>query len=170
MKTKALAARENPKVTENRAKGSQFSGQSAAARAANCALCVGSLILMIVCVGCGSSGYNPNNVTVTVSPASVTAPENGQETLQAEISGECSGCSPLLTWSVTENFGTFCNWIDTPPAGPCPGGTLQVTEYVGSPTATYFAPSTPGAYHVVADDLVSLTLNKDGTSVITVGP
>ena len=53
------------------------------------ALCVGAVIWLSVMAGCGggASGSNLNNVTVTVSPMSVTIPSSGQVTLQATVKG-----------------------------------------------------------------------------------
>jgi len=171
MKTKVRRTQSRWETTENRANRRQLSGQFPASYAPSRALCIGTLILLAVCAGCGSGGgYNPNNVTVSVSPATSTISENGQVSLQATVNGECQGCSPLMNWSVTEDLGANCTWVDTPPAGPCPAGTVQVTEFVGSLTATYFVPGAAGTYHVVAYDLVSPTVSKQGTSVVTVSP
>jgi hypothetical protein len=139
------------------------------------ALCVESLVLLIVIAGCGGGGssFDPNNVTVTVSPPAVTIPASGQVTLQATVKG--SPAAPALTWSIAElqtngASGSQCNWSGaTPPAGPCPDGTIQGAD-ASSPTVTYLAPTTSGTFHVVAQANVSLTLVKDGTAVITVSP
>jgi hypothetical protein len=170
MRNKAVAIESFREMTETRANRRQLSGQSPAALASSGPLWIGSFILMIACVGCGGSGYNPNNVTVTVSPATGTVAENGQEPLRAALNTYCSGCAPLMNWSVTENTGANCTWVEAPPPRPCPAGTLQVTEFVGSLTATYFAPSTSGIYHVVAYAVISPTVSKEGTSVVTVSP
>ena len=44
----------------------------------------GALISLMLTAGCGSgaNGSNPNNVTVAVSPMSVTIPASGEVTLQ----------------------------------------------------------------------------------------
>jgi hypothetical protein len=139
------------------------------------ALCVESLVLLIVIAGCGGGGssFDPNNVTVTVSPPAVTIPASGQVTLQATVKG--SPAAPALTWSIAElqtngASGSQCNWSGAmPPAGPCPDGTIQGAD-ASSPTVTYLAPTTSGTFHVVAQANVSLTLVKDGTAVITVSP
>jgi hypothetical protein len=143
-------------------------------------LCVASFILLIVIAGCGSGGgYNVNNVTVIVSPAAATIPVGGQVTLQATVNGLCSGCvSSIDLWSVAEHDGgvpdSGCDWYTTPPSGPCPGGTIQETAGALSNTltVTYFAPSTPGTYHVVAGWSAGLgaPVTQNGTSVITVSP
>jgi hypothetical protein len=128
--------------------------------------------------GCGG-GYNANNVTVSVSPAAVTVPTNGQVTLQATVNGFCSGCMPQIEWSISENNGAGCTWggVNSPPAGPCPGGTIQGQGTAGplSPTVIYFAPNASGTFHVSASQNVGVTENllaqvKEGTSVVTVSP
>jgi hypothetical protein len=137
------------------------------------ALFVESLVLLIVIAGCGGSSFDPNNVTVTVSPPAVTIPASGQVTLQATVKG--SPAAPALTWSIAElqtngASGSQCNWSGTtPPAGPCPDGTIQGAD-ASSPTVTYLAPSTSGTFHVIAQATVSSTLVKEGTAVITVSP
>ncbi|MGO9541215.1 MAG: hypothetical protein ACLPN2_11550 [Terriglobales bacterium] len=171
MKTKVRGAQLSSEATENRAIGRQLFGQLSDSYAPNRAIRIYSLILLVVCVGCGSGGgYNPNNVTVSVSPATSTISVNGQVALQATVNGECPGCSPLVNWSVTEDLGANCTWVDTPPTGPCPAGTVQVTEFVGSLTATYFVPGEAGTFHIVAYDVVSPTVSKQGTSAVTVSP
>jgi hypothetical protein len=137
------------------------------------ALFVGSLVLLIVIAGCGGSSYDPNNVTVTVSPPAVTIPASGQIALQATV--KSGRAAPALTWSIAElrtngASGAQCNWSGTtPPAGPCPDGTIQGADG-SSLTVTYLAPSTSGTFHVVAQVNVSLSLVKDGTAVVTVSP
>ena len=45
--------------------------------------------------------------------------------------------------------------------GLCPGCVPEIDD---------FAPATAGTFHVVADTLVTFTLNKQGTSVVTISP
>jgi hypothetical protein len=143
--------------------------------------CVLGFVLLIVFAACGSGPYNFNQVSVSVSPAAVTIPMNGKVTLQATVSGLCSNCvGSIQNWSIAEdpNNGVSCDWFTTPPAGPCPGGTLQQNNSQGSfpsntLTVTYYAPSTPGTLHVSAvwcNCLGSLPISKTGTSVVTVDP
>jgi hypothetical protein len=133
------------------------------------ALC--GLVLLIVIAGCGGGGSNPNNENVSVSPATAMIPVNGQVPLQATVNGLCSGCIPLISWFISDNIGndSSCVWSDTPPAGPCPEGTIQQPAD-GSLTATYHAPSTAGTFTVGVFDTVTFTVVKQGTSVITVTP
>jgi hypothetical protein len=143
-----------------------------------------SFALLIVIAGCGTgAGYDANNVTVTVSPAAATVAADGQVTLQATVKGLCSGCGSMIQqWSIAEDpsDGVNCTFFEAPPIGPCPGGSIQ--ETVGglssSLTVIYFAPSTPGTYHVTAEWSTAGGISigggspvfKDGTSVITVSP
>jgi hypothetical protein len=174
MKNKTFAVRSILRTTENLAKRCQIYGRLASSHARRQASCMASfsLVLLVVIVGCGS-GYNANNVTVTVTPATVTVPENSQVILKASVSGLCPGCVPGIDdWSITEDNGAACTWFETPPVAPCPAGTIQETAggLSNSLTVTYFAPATPGTFHVVADTLVTWTLNKQGTSVVTISP
>jgi hypothetical protein len=141
------------------------------------AVCVESLVLLIVITGCGGgSSVNLNNVTVTVSPAAVTIPPGGEVTLQATVTG--SPGAPFALWTIAElqangASGAQCNWSDTtPPAGPCPDGTIQGEDTPPGLTVTYHAPSTSGTFHVIAEWSTAFNpvVIKDGTSVITVSP
>lgn len=172
MKTKALSVRSSPEVTENRAEWCQLSVQFPFSQARYRALWVGSLVLLMVIAGCGSGGgFNPNNVTVNIAPAAPTVAANGQATLQVTVNGLCPTCATAtILWSITENGSASCGWVDTPPTGPCPAGTIQLTgaDPANSLTATYYAPSTPGTYRVVAEALIALGFpTKKGTSVVT---
>lgn len=141
----------------------------------NCLLAA-SLILLIVVSGCGgsSSGFDPNNVTVSISPPTATVAEGGQVTLQATVSG-CSSCAPAVTWSIRElqtngASGAQCNWQSpTPPAGPCPDGTIEEGGTPPFVTVTFHAPSSPGTIHIIAEWTLASNppVTKDGTAAIT---
>jgi hypothetical protein len=143
-------------------------------------LCVVPLVLLVVIAGCGSGSsgsFNPNNVSVSVSPATATIPTKGSVPLQATIQGLSSiSISQISAWTVTENpIGANCATdVGIIPPGPCPAGTIQIKLTGNELTVTYFAPSTPGTYHVNAEweDFVNPTgppiATKTGTSVITV--
>jgi hypothetical protein len=138
---------------------------------------IASLVLPIVITGCGGgSGFDPNKVTVTVSPATITIPASGQVTLEATVKG--APIDAVSSWTVAElktngASGAQCNWVGaTPPAGPCPDGMIQGASTPPALTVTYDAPSTSGTFHVIAE--WSTTFNpiivKDATSVVTVSP
>jgi hypothetical protein len=175
MKKKALAVQSMLKLTENRAKRRQVPGHSPCSHVPYRTLC-SLLVLLIVAAGCGSgSGFNPNDVTVSVAPATATVSVNGQVPLQATVSGVCSGCQSVSLWTVTENPpGAICATYVGIQTDSCPAGTIQID---GSQlTVTYFAPTTPGTYHVNGEweDFVNFSgppvAIKTGTSVITVSP
>ena len=144
------------------------------------ALCIGSLILLIGIAGCGGGGgssFDPNSVTVTVSPVTVTLSTDGDVTLHAAVKGTPNDSTQAVTWSIDEQkvngaSGAQCFWLDTPPAGPCPDGTIQQAASGNFLTVTYRAPSTSGTFHVTAEWSTAFNpvVIKDGTSVITVGP
>ena len=137
------------------------------------------LLAMLITTGCGggNKGFNANNVTVSISPATASIAASSQVTLEATVNGLCSTCaSDIFLWAISENAtagGSSCNWFDTPPVVPsCPGGTIQQNSQ-STLMVTYHAPSTPGTYHVVAewcDCFGTPTVKKTGTSVISVTP
>ncbi len=139
---------------------------------------VAGIIALCFITGCGGgNGFDLNRVTVTVSPAAVTIPASGQVTLQATVTGVPGG--PVVSsWTIAElkingASGAQCNWLGTtPPAGPCPDGTIQGADASPALTVTYHAPSTSGTFHVIAEWSTAFNpvITKDGTSVITVGP
>ncbi|MGA7926009.1 MAG: hypothetical protein WCA20_08435 [Candidatus Sulfotelmatobacter sp.] len=146
-------------------------------------LCAGSLARLIVIAGCAGGGYDANNVTVTVSPPAATVSADGQVTLQANVKGLCSTCASMIQqWSIAEDpsAGSNCTFYEPPPLGPCPAGSIQETAggLSSSLTVIYFAPGTPGTYHITAEwsTLGGISLgggspvSKYGTSVIMVSP
>jgi hypothetical protein len=148
----------------------------------------GAFALVMVLVSCGSGqGYDPKNVTVTVSPATGSVASHGEISLQATVNGLCSSCAPSInSWGIRENAGpgdsdgSSCDWFtqNGPPIPACPDGTIEETSGSLSNTlkVTYHAPGTPGTYHIVAEWFVPSGLlgssgsTKNGTSAITVTP
>ncbi len=115
---------------------------------------------------------------MVIRRATAATPMNGQVPLQATVQGLLSAyINAINTWTVTENpTGSDCaTYVGIVPPGPCPAGSIQITD-ADDLTVTYFAPSTPGTYHVNAEweDFVNFSgppaAIKTGRSVITVGP
>ncbi len=141
--------------------------------------CLLAFLLLIVSAGCGTGNkLNPANVSVSVSPANATISTNGQVPLQATVQGLPSAYISMISfWTITENpSGADCATdVGITPPGPCPAGTIQLVS-ADELTVTYFAPSTPGTYHINAEweDFVNFTgppaATQTGTSVITVSP
>jgi hypothetical protein len=158
-----------------------FGRRSAASRGRllNAGAFVLLFVLLIVSGACGTgSGFNPNNVTVTVSPAATAISAGGQVPLQATVKGLGSGfISSINLWTIAENpSGSDCaTYVGIVAPGPCPAGTIQLPD-ANELSVTYIAPSTPGTYHINAEweDFVNLSgppiATKTGTSVITVSP
>ena len=67
-------------------------------------LSCGSFVLLVFITGCGGGGGTTlsSNVTVTVSPATVTIPTSDQVTLQATVKGSSNDANPSLTWTIDE--------------------------------------------------------------------
>ena len=176
MKNKAPTGQSILKMTENLTKRCHMPRQPPLLHARNRALCR-LFVLLIFIAGCGcgggGGGFNASNITVTVAPATAMVAENAQVTLQASVNDFCAGCIPFIDlWSVAENNGTPCEWggVNDPPAGPCPGGTILEDPPAGNTLkVTYYAPSTPGTFHVTAE-FDDLGVVRNGTSVITVSP
>jgi hypothetical protein len=140
-------------------------------------VCTGCLALLIVVVSCGTSSQNNlNNVVVSIAPTTATVASSGQVSLTATVTGLAA--APALTWSIAElqingASGAQCNWLgSTPPAGPCPAGTIQGADAPSGLTVTYHAPSTSGTFHVTAQwsSLFTPVIVKTATSSITVTP
>jgi len=131
----------------------------------------------MVTASCGASNsFNPNNVTVSVSPTTATIAANGTATLQATVQG-LPYASSITRWSVAENpIGAICaTFVGIVPSGPCPAGTIEIADG-NELTVTYFAPSAPGTYHVHAEwDHFTYFMGppdtiRMGASVVTVSP
>jgi hypothetical protein len=138
-----------------------------------------SLVLLIAIAGCGggSTKWNPNNVSVTVSPATTNVAVGGQVTLHGAVNNDCDTCTPDLLWSIQElqvngATGAQCNWLtgDTPPTEGCPYGTLELPVGNDTTTATFHAPGTTGTVHIVAEwTLISdPPISKTATAAVTV--
>jgi hypothetical protein len=147
-------------------------------------LFLASIALLLPTVACGGGGWDPNNVVVTLSPASATVASGAQISLQATVTGLPSdGGNPALTWAIVElqsagSTGAQCNWrgSSTPQAPSCPDGTIELpmpTDLAKGPnttTAIYHASGSTGTFHVIVNWSTGFTpaITKSATSTITV--
>ncbi|HET8824650.1 MAG TPA: hypothetical protein VFM77_05950 [Terriglobales bacterium] len=127
--------------------------------------------------GCGGNGLpHTNQVTATVTPAAATVAPGGSVTLTGEATGFTTG--PIVDWYIQESkdidFINDCGLLTSqnPPQSGCPYGYVMFDDVTQFPsTATYYAPSTPGVYHVTfeASQFVAFDhLTKTVQAVITV--
>jgi uncharacterized repeat protein (TIGR03803 family) len=95
-------------------------------------------------------GFNVTGApgAVSVSPASVTVPTGGIQTLSANVSGSKNG----VTWKVQEGAS---------------GGTIISST---SSSAIYAPPTTTGTYHVVATNADDSSQNAVATVTVVPGP
>lgn len=123
--------------------------------------------------GCGGSSKKVTPVDIQISPAATTIPVNSSVDLQA--SGSSLVKYTTVVWEVQEEdiHCTTESAPPQPPSPPCPSGWIWESATVAvlpQTTATYYSPSQPGTYHVVA---VAQTLDGStgqAISTITVTP
>lgn len=126
---------------------------------------------------CGGNGLpHSSQVTVTVTPPSATIAAGGSVALTGGATGFTA--APIVDWYIQEskdiNFLDDCGLLtsQSPPQTGCPYGYVMFDDVTQFPsTATYYAPSTPGTYHVTfeASQVVAFDhLTKTVQAVITV--
>lgn len=134
-----------------------------------------ALLIAALLASCGSGLPHSGNVTVTVTPATATVASGGTVALEGNATGFTR--SPIVVWRVQEaraSGGDDCGYLDPPPASPCQFGYVifgSVTQFPSS--ATYYAPPTPGTYHVTFEATQNTAfdyLTKTATAAITVTP
>jgi hypothetical protein len=127
--------------------------------------------------GCGGNGLpHSNQVSVTVSPAQATITANGSVVLTGTAAGFTD--SLLGRWWIQESYNldrnNDCGFLstDAPPQSGCLYGYVMYDPTMAVPsTATYYAPSAPGTYHVTfeASQFVEFDhLSRTGEATITV--
>ncbi len=138
-----------------------------------------TILLLLSIVSCGGNGLPRSSaVTVTVSPSAATVPIGGTVTLTGSETGFTA--SPVVSWWIQEsksiNFNNDCGKLDTQAKDftGCPNGFVMFHDVTTVPsTATYYAPQTPGTYHVTLSMMQVTTfdsLQKTATATITVTP
>ena len=136
-----------------------------------------SVILGLGLTGCGGNGLpNRSSVIPTVTPSEATVAVGGS----VEITGNATGftSSPVVDWWIKESkdrdFYRDCGKLDTQTKDftGCPYGIVMFHDVAQFPSvATYYAPPTPGTYHVTFRAIQFSTyeyLEKMATATITV--
>ena len=122
---------------------------------------------------CGGSSKQAPPVDVQVSPAAATISVNSSVDLQA--SGSSLVKYTNLYWEVQEEDLSCTTELlpPQPPSFPCPSGWLweeMPVAPVPRINATYYSPSQPGTYHVLAIVETPNGSNGQAISTITVTP
>jgi|SRR5437763_9032644 hypothetical protein len=138
---------------------------------------ISSLWLMAVILlgSCGNGLPHSSEVALMVTPAEATVATGGTISLNGDATGFTR--SPIVRWWIEEAHdagGDDCGYFEPPPTSPCKYGYVtfvSVTQFPSS--ATYYAPSQPGTYHVTFQATQSSEfdyLQKTAASTITVTP
>jgi hypothetical protein len=132
-------------------------------------------LLLDSCAG-GLTLPHSNQVTVTVAPAHATVAVGGTEALNGNATGFTE--TPIVEWWVQEardaSGSDDCGYLQPPLMSRCQFGFVifgSVTQFPSS--ATYYAPLTPGTYHVTFEATQFATfdhVSKTATTTITVTP
>jgi hypothetical protein len=137
-----------------------------------------TLILALLLISCAAGPPLPyfNKVTLTVAPAQATVAVGGTVALRGSATGFTE--TPIVEWWVQEardaGGSDDCGYLQPPLMSRCEFGFVifgSVTQVPSS--ATYYAPLTPGTYHVTLETTQFATVDhvsKTATTTITVTP
>lgn len=110
-------------------------------------------VVLIALTGCGGGLPHSSQVTVTVTPAQATVKAGASVVLTGSATGFTA--TPLSAWWIQEsknvNFNNDCGKLDTQAKDftGCPYGFVMYHDGTTYPnTATYYAPTSAGTYHV----------------------
>ena len=133
-------------------------------------------VFLVFLLGCGNNLPHSGQVSVSVSPSQATIAPNGSVTLNGTASGFTA--SVMGRWWIQESYEVDriknCGLLTTeaPPQSGCLNGYVMYDEKMAVPsTATYYAPSAPGTYHVTFEATQFDTfdhLSKTAQATITV--
>ena len=138
-------------------------------------LVLSGIILLAACGG-GVGLPHSNQVTAQITPAQTSVKVGQTTSLQGSATGFTQ--APIVQWWIQEakNSGDSddCGYLTLPPMSVCQFGYVVFGSVTQFPSpATYYAPLTPGTYHVTfeasqfeAFDHVS----KTATATMTVTP
>jgi hypothetical protein len=126
----------------------------------------------------GQTGQSQSRITVTlhkvditVTPSTATIPINSSVNFQA-IGSSVTKYTNIYWYVQEEGFNSSCTTESQPPQAPsayCSSGWVwQQPSFDSSPriNASYYSPSMPGTYHIVA--WAQLLTNETGQSVVTI--
>lgn len=135
-----------------------------------------TLIVALFLDSCGSGLPHSSQVTVTVAPAQATVAVGETVVLNGNATGFTE--TPIIEWWVQEardaGGSDDCGYLQPPLMSRCQFGFVMfgsVTQFPSS--ATYYAPLTPGTFHVTfaATQFAGFDpLSKTATATLTVTP
>lgn len=101
---------------------------------------------------CGSGLPSSNKVIATLTPPQATVPLGESVGLIGNATGFSDTRQVAVDWWVQEAKDTgadACGYLQPPPTSPCEFGYVIFGPVAKFPSsATYYAPQTPGTYHV----------------------
>ena len=113
------------------------------------------VIIAVLLSACGSGLPSSSEISVTITPVEATIPINSTLTLHGTATGFIA--SPVVSWWVQESHDLdqihncgFAEYKDGYLTS-CPFGFVVYTLFEVPSGATYYAPPTPGTYHVTFD-------------------
>ena len=116
-----------------------------------CAVCLPALFSLAA--GCGGGLPHSSDVSISITPAQASVKPEGTVTLTGTETGFSR--TPIVSWWIQESkakdFNNDCCKLDTQAKdfSGCPYGFVMVHDVTTVPsTAVYYAPATPGTYHV----------------------
>jgi hypothetical protein len=128
---------------------------------------------------CGSGLPHSNEVIVTITPAQATVPVGQTIGLVGSATGFSDTRGVVARWWVQEAKDTGandCGYLEPPPTSHCQYGYVTYGPIPTFPSsASYYAPQTPGTYHVTFEATQFSYgafdhLTKTATATITVTP
>ena len=128
---------------------------------------------------CGSGLPHSNEVIATVTPAQATVSVDQSVGLVGNATGFSDTSQVVVRWWVQEAKATVaddCGYLQPPPTIPCEFGYVTYGPIPKFPSsANYYAPQTPGTFHVTVEATQFSYgafdhLTKTATATITVTP
>jgi hypothetical protein len=133
--------------------------------------------MVLLLVSCGTGGLpHTNQVTASITPSQATVAQGDSLLLIGNAVGFTA--SPIVRWWIQESRDIDryddCGLLSSqaPPQSGCPYGYVIFNDVTTFPSAaTYYAPLTPGTYHVTFEALQVVefdSLRKTVQATITV--
>ena len=129
-----------------------------------------ALTVALIISGCGNGLPHSSQVAATITPTHATVKAGGT----GQLAGNGSGFTqtPIAGWiqEAKNTGGDDCGLLQLPPDSPCQFGYVIFGSVGVFPSsATYYAPQTPGTYHITFEATqVSTFEHVSGTASATI--